>query len=57
MTSVYLNNALTAICLELMDEWGLSLDQIKCLAADIPGECEHYLAAKSAKDEAERNAA
>jgi hypothetical protein len=48
---------LTLISKELVNEWNLTLDQIERIAADLPGECEHYLAAKSAKDEAERNAA
>jgi hypothetical protein len=48
---------LTLISKELVNEWNLTLDQIERIAADLPGECEHYLAAKSARDEAERNAA
>lgn len=52
MTAVYINNALAANCLEIMDGWGMSLDKIHCIAADVPGECERCLAAKIAKDEA-----
>lgn len=36
----YPNAALTDICEQLLDEWELTPEQIKNLAADIPGECE-----------------
>lgn len=36
----YPNPALTDICRQLLDEWELTLEQIKSLAADIPGECQ-----------------
>jgi hypothetical protein len=34
------NSALTDICLQLLDEWALPLDQIANLAKNIAGECE-----------------
>lgn len=36
----YPNKALTEICEQLLDDYGLTLEQIKNLAADMPGECE-----------------
>ena len=36
----YPSKALTEICEQLLDDYGLSLEQIKNLAADIFGECE-----------------
>lgn len=38
----YPNAALKSICYEILREWKLSPDEIKNLAADIPGECERY---------------
>lgn len=35
----YLNAALKSICLQLLEDWGLSQEQISNLARDIPGEC------------------
>lgn len=37
----YPNEALTDLCKQLLDDWGLSPEEIKALAADIPGECEN----------------
>lgn len=34
------NAALTDICRQLMDEWGLSIEEISNLAKNIPGECK-----------------
>jgi hypothetical protein len=36
----YPNEALTDIAKQLLDDWGLSLAEIKNFAADLPGECE-----------------
>lgn len=36
----YPNEALTDICKQLLDDWGLSPEEIKALAADISAECE-----------------
>lgn len=36
----YPNAALTDACLLLMDDYGLTLEQIDNLAANIPGECK-----------------
>lgn len=41
--TILTSDALTAICRELLDEWELSPEEIKNLAADIPGECEGIL--------------
>lgn len=35
----YPNEALTAVCLALLDDWELTPDQIANLALDIAGEC------------------
>jgi hypothetical protein len=35
----YPNEALTDVCDLLMDDYGLTLEQINNLAANIPGEC------------------
>ena len=35
----YPNEALTAICHELLSEWNLTPEQIASLAKDLPGEC------------------
>lgn len=35
----YPNLALTAVCEMLLDEFELTADEIKALAANIPGEC------------------
>lgn len=37
----YPNTALTDACQLLMDDYGLTLDQIRNLAIDLPGECEN----------------
>lgn len=37
----YPNGALTDVCQLLMDDLGLTLEQIKHLAADLHGECEN----------------
>lgn len=34
------NEALTALCEILLDEWRLGPEQIASIAKDIPGECE-----------------
>lgn len=36
----YKNEALNDIATQLLDDWGLSIDEIKNFAADLPGECE-----------------
>lgn len=36
----YPNEALTAVCEMLLDEWELTPEQIANLAKDLPGECE-----------------
>lgn len=35
----YPSSLLTALCVELLDDHGLTPEQIAALAADIPGEC------------------
>lgn len=45
----YPNESLTSICEQLLDEWELTLEQIKNLAADIPGECEDIVQNRSEK--------
>lgn len=37
----YPNEALADICKQLMDDYGLTQEQIVNLALDIPGECEN----------------
>lgn len=37
----YPNEALTDVCQLLMDDYGLTLEQIRNLATDLPGECEN----------------
>lgn len=37
----YPNEALTNVCQLLMDDYGLTLEQIRNLATDLPGECEN----------------
>ena len=41
--TILTSDALTAVCKELLDEWELSLDEIKNLAANLHGECEGIL--------------
>lgn len=36
----YPNEAMADICQQLLDDFGLTLAQIKNFAADLPGECE-----------------
>lgn len=40
MQTTYPNEALTDICKQLLDDWGLTPEQIANFAKDIPGECE-----------------
>jgi len=39
-TEPYPNAALTEICTQLLNDYGLTLEQIAHFAADIPGECQ-----------------
>lgn len=43
----YPNKALTEICEQLMDDYGLTQQQIANLALDILGECENIMEARS----------
>lgn len=40
LVASYPNDVLTDICKQLLDDYGLTLAQIKNLAADLHGECE-----------------
>lgn len=52
----YPNKALTEICEQLMDDYGLSQQQIANLALDIIGECENINEARSEAYWSERSA-
>jgi hypothetical protein len=41
------NEALTDTCEMLLDEWGLTLEQIRNLSGDLPGECEAIMEARN----------
>lgn len=46
-TPPYPNEALTEVAKLLLDDYGLSQQQIANLAADLPGECENINEARS----------
>ena len=43
----YPNAALTDVCRQLVDDYGLTLEQITNLAADLPTEAEAHLAERT----------
>jgi hypothetical protein len=52
----YPNEALTDICKQLLDDYGLTLEQITNLAADLPGECKAIEQGRNEGDWEDRSA-